>query len=120
MTKNIYILLILTFGLILGPTQSFAHKSKVVMDCCQKESTDSGKSCCSEKQSKETNHNCDSSCSGASCACPVVYSGFTMVFNFQEENKSLFDFPETTANYYYTEIGASSDFHSIWLPPKLS
>lgn len=119
MTKNIFILFLLTLGLLLGPTQSFAHSAKTDMTCCQKKSSDSEKSCCKEKPSKETNHNCDSSCSGTSCACPV-YCGFSPTLAFQEENHSLFGSLDRTQNFFYSEIGLFSYFRSIWLPPKLS
>ena len=121
MTKNFYILFLLIIGLLLGPMQISAHNSsKADMECCQKESSDSKKSCCKEKQSKETKHSCNSSCSGASCACPVVYSGFTPMFAFQETKQFLFDFSDSKQNFFYSEIGVFSDFRSIWLPPKLS
>lgn len=121
MTKNIYILLLLTLGLLLGPMQISAHNSsKADMECCQKDSTDSKKSCCKEKESKETKHSCDNSCSGVSCACPVAYCGFAPILTFQEVNQSLFDFSKSKQNYFYSEIIISSDFRSIWLPPKLS
>lgn len=121
MTKNIYILFLLTIGLLLGPMQTSAHNgSKAKMVCCQKESSDSEKSCCKENQSKGTKHSCDSSCLGSSCACPVVYCGFSLILDFQEQNKSLFDFLNSTHNYFYSENIIASDFRSIWLPPKLS
>lgn len=120
MTKNIFILFLLTFGLLLGPMQISAHNSsKADMSCCQKESSDSEKSCCKEKSSKETKHNCDGTCSGASCACPV-YCGFSPMLSFQEAKHSLFDFSNRVQNFFYSEIIISSDFRSIWLPPKLS
>lgn len=119
MTKNIFILFLLTLGLLLGPTQSFAHSAKTDMTCCKKESSDSEKSCCKEKSSKETKHNCDSNCSGTSCACPV-YCGFSPILTFQEVNQSFFDFSDRTQNFFYSEIDIFSDFRSIWLPPKLS
>jgi len=121
MTKNIFILFLLTIGLLLGPMQTSAHNgSKVIMACCQKESTDSEKSCCKENQFKGKKHSCDSSCTGASCACPVVYIGCSLTQDFQEQNNSLFDFSDSKQNFFYSESAVSSDFRSIWLPPKLS
>ena len=37
--------------------------------------------------------------------------------NFKNNN---FDFSTEKQNYYYSEIFISSDFRSIWLPPKIS
>lgn len=119
MTKNIFILFLLTLGLLLRPTPSFAHSAKTDMTCCQKKSSASQKSCCKEKLSKETKHNCDSSCSGTSCACPV-YCGFSPILAFQEGNHSLFGSLDRTQKFFYLEISIFSDFRSIWLPPKLS
>ena len=121
MTKNIFILFLLTIGLLLGPMQTSAHNgSKAIVLCCQKESTDSEKSCCKENQSKGKKHSCDSSCTGASCTCPVVYIGYSLTLDFQEQNNSLFDFSDSKQNFFYSESAVSSDFRSIWLPPKLS
>lgn len=118
MTKNIYILFLLTLGLLLGPMQTYAHNSvKANMTCCQKESSDSKKSCCKEKQSKEKKHNCNNSCSGT---CPIVSCGFIPTLAFEETNYSVFDFSDSKQNFFYSEIGVFSDFRSIWLPPKLS
>jgi len=120
MTKNIYIIFLLTIGLVLGPAQSFAHSKKCDMVCCEKELSNSEKACCKEKQYKETKHSCDSSCSGVSCGSPVVYCGLSSILAFQEENNSLFDSSDNKQIFFYSEIIISSDFRSIWLPPKLS
>lgn len=117
MTKKIYILLLLTLGFILGPTQSFAHSNKAEMTCCTKES--STKECCKDNHSKEKNQSCDNSCKDVSCGCPTVYCGYASVLSFQTDNNSLFDFSERKQNHFYSEIIISSDFRSIWLPPKI-
>lgn len=120
MPKNSYILLLLILGLFLSPTQFFAHNSgnKTEMSCCKKESSE--KSCCKEKKSKGTKHDCDSSCSGMSCGCPAMYCGFSPMVVFQETKDCVFDFSERKQSYFYSEVFISSDFRSIWLPPKIS
>lgn len=118
MAKRIYILLLLTFGFILGPTQSFSHNNKVEMACCMKES--STKECCKENHSKEKQHNCSSSCKDVSCGCPTVYCGYASVLSIQKDNNLIFDLLERKQKHFYSEIIISSDFHSIWLPPKIS
>ncbi|RWW98821.1 hypothetical protein [Flavobacterium cerinum] len=118
MTKKIYILLLLTLGFLLGPTVTYAHNNKAEMACCKKES--SKKDCCKEHHSKEKKHSCDSGCKSVSCGCPSVSCGFTPTLAFQSENDSLFDFSDRKQNYFYSEIFISSDFRSIWLPPKIS
>ncbi|MFV8342926.1 hypothetical protein [Flavobacterium sp. XS2P39] len=118
MAKKFYILLIVTLGFLIGPTLAFAHSNKASMTCCKKESA--AKTCCKEKDSKKKGHNCDNSCVGNSCGCPTTYCGSTSMVFFQTENNSLFSFSEKKQDYFYSEIFISSDFRSIWLPPKLS
>ncbi|WP_306351096.1 hypothetical protein [Flavobacterium sp. '19STA2R22 D10 B1'] len=118
MTKKFYILFLVTLGFLMGPTLSFAHSPEPKMACCKKESSE--KSCCKDMDSKEKKHSCDGSCKGASCSCPTVYCGSSSFLSFQSENTSLFNFLERKQNYYYSEIVISTDFRSIWLPPKIS
>ncbi|KIC01186.1 hypothetical protein OA88_15175 [Flavobacterium sp. JRM] len=118
MTKKFYILLLVTFGFLMGPTLTYAHGTKNEMSCCKKESTT--KDCCKKKHSNKKEHNCDNSCSGNSCGSTSANCGFSPMALFQTENNSLFSFSERKQNYYYSEIFISSDFRSIWLPPKIS
>ncbi|MBF7093080.1 hypothetical protein IUY40_16225 [Flavobacterium sp. ALJ2] len=118
MTKKFYILLLVMLGFLMGPTFTYAHETKNEMSCCKKESP--VKDCCNKKDSTKKGHNCDNSCSGSSCSSTTGNCGFSTIAIFQTENNSLFDFSERKQNYYYTEIFISSDFRSIWLPPKIS
>jgi hypothetical protein len=118
MTKKFYILLLVTLGFLLGPTPTFAHGTKTEMSCCKEKSTT--KDCCKKKDSKKKGHSCDTSCVGNSCGCPTAYCGSTPMFFSQTTNNLLFSFSEKKQNYYYSEIFISSDFRSIWLPPKIS
>ncbi len=118
MTKKIYILLIVVLGLLSGPTQSYAAGLDSVMSCCTKES--GTKACCKDEGIQQEKHHCDSSCAGTSCGCPTVYCGSTPIFFSQTTNNAIFGLTEKAQNYYYTEIFISSDFRSIWLPPKLA
>jgi hypothetical protein len=119
MTKHIYILFLLIIGLLAGSAQSFAQKNKSEMVCCKKESSDSDKSCCKEKKEGKDNRNCNSSCFGFSCACPV-FSTFNMMVTFHEDNFLFFDFSNNKHSFFYSEAFISSDLASIWLPPKIS
>lgn len=118
MTKKFYILLFVTLGFLMGPTLTYAHGTKKEMSCCKKEST--AKKCCDKKNSKEKGHDCDKGCLGNSCTPTGSCSYFSPMAIFQTENTSLFSFSEKRQNYYYSEIFISSDFRSIWLPPKIS
>ncbi|MDA6069185.1 hypothetical protein NJT12_06090 [Flavobacterium sp. AC] len=117
MTKKFYILLLVTLGFLMGPTLTYAHGTKTAMSCCKKES--SSENCCKKKGSKEKEHNCDKGCLGNSCT-PTSSCGFSPMAIFQTENNSLFSFSDKKQNYFYSEIFISSDFRSIWLPPKIS
>ena len=120
MAKKTYIFLFLILGLLLGPMQTYAHNgsSKATMACCKDKSTK--KNCCKENQSTGSNHSCDNSCSGVSCSCPVAYCGVNFIFALQEQNNSHFYFSDNKQKFFYSETIISSDFCSIWLPPKLS
>jgi hypothetical protein len=88
------------------------------MSCCKEKST--AKDCYKEKYSKKKGHSCDNSCVGSSCGCPTAYCGSHSIFFSQTTNNTLFSFSKKKQNYYYSEIFISSDFRSIWLPPKIS
>ena len=118
MTKPFYILLLVTLGFLLGPTVTFAHGTKTEMSCCKKENAT--KDCCKEKDSKKKGHSCDNSCVGSSCGCPVANCASAPMTTFQTESNTLFSFSKNKPNYYYSEIFISSDFRSVWLPPKIS
>lgn len=117
MTKKLYILLLITLGFLMGPTLTHAHGSKKEMSCCKKESA--AKNCCSKKGSKEKDRDCNKGCLSNSCT-PTGGCGFSPMAIFQTDNHSLFSLSEKKQNYYYSEIFISSDFRSIWLPPKIS
>jgi hypothetical protein len=118
MTKKCYILLLLIFGFLLGPSFTYAHGAKKEMSCCAKPSTT--KDCCKKKEASKKAHDCDNSCTGSSCGCPAAYCSFTAVVSFETTNNALFTFVERAQNFHYSEIFISSGFRSIWLPPKIS
>jgi hypothetical protein len=120
MTKHIYILFLLIVGLLAGSAQSFAQNNKSEMVCCKKESSDSDKSCCKEKKEGKENRNCNNSCFGFSCACPVFCYTFNLMVTFQEDNFFFLDFSNNKHSFFYSEAFISSDLASIWLPPKIS
>lgn len=118
MTKKFYILLLVTFGFLMGPTLNYAQVQKSEMLCCNIESTVND--CCIKKDSDTSEHNCNSSCLGNSCSCPAPICSFSSMNYIETENLSLFSFGESIQNYNYSKIFISSDFRCIWLPPKIS
>jgi hypothetical protein len=123
MSKKFYIVLLVMFGFLMMPGIAFACGTKSEKGCCKKEvasKTEKG-DCCSKKQaSKEQSHNgCNGACKGVSCNCPAIHIGLTALFCTDLNNKN-FSFSSEKQNYYYSEIFISSDFRSVWLPPKIS
>ncbi|WP_143077749.1 hypothetical protein [Myroides guanonis] len=117
MNRKIYILLLLVFSFLLGPTQTFASPMQTDMACCKDSSTEM--SCCKDdKKASDSEMDCGSSCKSASCVCPVVTISPNVLFS-ENENEALFTFSDKKQNYPNAEILISSDFRSIWLPPKL-
>jgi hypothetical protein len=121
MTRKFYIMLLVVLGFCMMPSMAFACKTKTEKACCKKESSSKEKkSCCTkEKDSKTKNHDgCSGACKSVSCGCPTIQLGLSVFFT--DLNPQLFSFSSKKQKYYYSEIFISSDFRSIWLPPKIS
>lgn len=123
MSKKFYIMLLVVFGFFMTPSIAFACKTKSEKACCKKEvSSKTGKAdCCNkEKAAKNKNHEgCNGACKDISCSNSTVYLGLTSLF-YTDLNNKILRFSSEKQNYYYSEIFISSDFRSIWLPPKIS
>lgn len=123
MSKKFYIVLLVVLGFFMTPSAAFACGTKTEKACCKKESSSKKekKECCKKEQSsKEKSHEgCNGACKDVSCNSSTVYLSLTSLF-YTELNNQLFSFSTEKQNYYYSEIFISSDFRSIWLPPKIS
>mgnify|MGYP003528198928 CR=1 FL=1 len=109
MSKKFYILLLVVLGFFMMPSVAFACGTKTEKACCKK-----------EKKSNESSHDgCNGACKNVSCGSSAIHLGLMSVFN-AGLNKQIFCFSTEKQNYYYSEIFISSDFRSIWLPPKIS
>jgi hypothetical protein len=110
-------------GFFMTPSVAFAGGTKTEKACCKKESSSKKdkKECCKKEQSsKEKSHEgCNGACKNVTCSSSTVYLGMTSL-SYTELNNQLFSFSTEKQNYYYSEIFISSDFRSIWLPPKIS
>ncbi len=119
MAKKFYILLIIMFGFFLGPTLNFARGIKTEKKCFKNKTF--LKTTCKETDFKTKEYRCANGCIESAADCPVVYcSYYSPMISFQTDNHSFFNFSKEKQNYYYLEIFISSDFRSIWLPPKIS
>ena len=107
----------------MTPDIAFACKIKTEKVCCKKESSSKKdkKECCKKKLSsnEDSHEGCKGACKNITCSSSSVYHGITSLFH-TEANKQIFSFSTEKQNYYYSEIFISSDFRSIWLPPKIS
>lgn len=123
MSKRFYILLLVLLGFVMMPSNAIACGTKTEKSCCKKPMTSQKvkKECCKKTaSSKEKSHEgCDGACKSITCSSSTVYVG-TTAMQYSEWNNELFSFSTAKQNYYYSEIFISSDFRSIWLPPKIS
>ena len=123
MSKTFYIVLLVSLGFLMKPSFAFACGTKTEKSCCKKASATekAKKECCKKAQSsKEKSHKgCDGACKNITCSSSTVYLGMNAI-HYNELNHQLFSFSTEKQNYYYSEIFISSDFRSIWLPPKIS
>ncbi|WP_379853472.1 hypothetical protein [Flavobacterium xylosi] len=116
-------MLLIMLGFFMAPSVAFACGTKADKSCCKKEysSVKDKKDCCKkEKKSNESSHEgCKGACKDVTCSSSAFQLGLTLAF-YTELNNQIFTFSTEKQNYYYTEIFISSDFRSIWLPPKIS
>ena len=121
MTKKLYILLLVMLGLFMMPSMAFACETKSERACCEKESTSQTckKECCKKQRKAKSHEGCDGGCKHVSCGSSVVNLALSSAVHV-EINTSFFSFSPEKQNYYYSEIFISSDFRSVWLPPKIS
>jgi hypothetical protein len=123
MSKKFYIMLLVMFGFFMMPSIAFACGTKSEKACCKKEvssKTEKANCCNKEHSSKNKSHEgCNGACKNISCGGSTVHLGLTSLFHTDLNNKN-FSFSSKKQNYYYSEIFISSDFRSVWLPPKIS
>ncbi|MFV5698342.1 hypothetical protein ACM55H_08205 [Flavobacterium sp. ZT3R17] len=123
MSKKFYIMLLVMFGFFMMPSIAFACGTKSEKACCKKEvsSKTEKADCCSKKHSSKnkSHEGCNGACKNISCSSSTVYLGLSSLFYTDLNNKNV-SFSSEKQNYYYSEIFISSDFRSVWLPPKIS
>lgn len=124
--KKIHILLIVIFGFLLIPNNTFACENscgnKTKKHICKKETSskqDKDSCCNSDGNSKTKNHkSCGGKCKHSKCACPSVSNGFTLSSELVMKNNN-FDFSIEKQKFSNTETFISSGFYSLWLIPKI-
>ncbi len=121
--KKIQIILIITLGIFLMPSNGFAcgrNKIKTEKTCCKKEtaSKTEKKSCCDKSD------NCKKECRGkcghfACTAVSILQFSIINTFDIDFKNNN-FSFSVEKLRFYQSETFVSSGFYSIWSIPKIS
>jgi hypothetical protein len=121
MTKKFYIMLLVVLGFFMTPSIAFACGTKSEKACCKKEAASQTEktACCNKEKKSKSHEGCNGGCKHVSCTSSVVSLALSSPFSVAL-NSQLFSFSPEKQNYYYSEIFISSDFRSIWLPPKIS
>lgn len=119
MKKEIFILTLALFGFLLIPTLTFAcgqTEHKTEKSCCENENSYSNKdNCCKDRHSHHQSHDegCGSNCNHSACHCvhcniiPCIPTVVSTIF-FAEKQLSI-----------RNKTFLSSEFLSIWVPPKI-
>lgn len=119
MTSKIYIVLLIIFGFILGPTGSYANTNVKEKACCKKEQVT--KECCKRQQHTQEKQNSQTSCKKGDCACPVLSTNFVSACTIPAISSDVFlVLLSHKNNYFYDENIHSNVFCAIWLPPKIA
>ncbi|MBL7869745.1 MAG: hypothetical protein JNM71_17180 [Flavobacterium lindanitolerans] len=122
--KRFYIILIVTLGLLLVPTATFACGNLSKKASCTKETSKThNEDCCSEEgghSKKENHHGCGHKCGHASCGCASICTGGITFLNQLEFKNITFSFFSKKQKFHNSETSILSGFYSIWLIPKIS
>ena len=121
--NKFHILVIVLFGFLLMPSNSFACGNSSNKHSCKKEvssKTDKEDCCKGDSHSKGKNSDgCAGKCGHSKCGCPATSNGFTIVYEIKFKNNT-FDFSSEKQKNSHSETFISSGFYSIWLIPKIS
>jgi|SRR5699024_2374593 len=119
MKKHIFILTLALFGFLLMPTLIYAcneSEQDMTVSCCDHQSGHSNSDdCCENHQSDHKDKGCDSGCSHSGCHC--VYCNVVVPALTVDTNPLPVAIKQLT---FGSEVFLSSQFLSIWVPPKIS
>lgn len=123
MIKQLHIVIImLTLGLFLMPTLSYACGSNTEKSCCTKEKTYKAekKDCCSGSNSKDKDNSCGGKCGHPNCTNSTSIN-FSLISTFEIDFTIFnFNFSSEKQKFYNSKTFISSGFSSVWLIPKIS
>ncbi|MBF4491563.1 hypothetical protein IR010_03350 [Flavobacterium sp. MR2016-29] len=121
--KSIHIFLIVLFGILLMPGNSFACEKNSIKHSCKKEisSKTCNDDCCNkDSHSKAKKHQgCGSKCNHSKCCCASSSNTLISITEWNS-NSNRFNFSSKKQNFYNLETSISSGFNSLWFIPKIS
>lgn len=117
MTTKFYIFLIVIFGFLMMPTDTFACGTKSEKSCCKKEITKSSckKECC---QKKSKDKGCEGKCGKSTCSVKTISFGIVIPL-FDEITNNTIVVALQKSNFFDMKTNVSSGFYNIWLPPVI-
>ena len=119
--NKFHILVIVLFGFLLIPSNSFACENNSAKHSSKKEI--SSKTCnddCCKKDSHSKNKNnkgCGGKCNHSKCGC-ASSCNTSVSINELTFNRNIFNLFSEKQNFYNYETNISSGFNSLWLIPK--
>jgi hypothetical protein len=122
MFKRVHIyIIILTLGLLLLPSLTYACGTQSEKECCKKEMTSKSehKQCSEESHSNNQSDSCNGKCGHSNCTS-VNANYSSVVFNDFDLTHNIFVFSTKKQNFYTTITFISSGYSSLWLIPKIS
>ncbi|PKB18479.1 hypothetical protein [Flavobacterium sp. 5] len=122
--NTFHILVIVLFGFLLIPSNSFACENNSTKHSSTKETSsnmDKDDCCKNDNHSKTKNHEgCGGKCNHSRCSCATSCNSSTVAINELKFNSNLFNFSSEKQKFYNYKTTISSGFNSLWLIPKIS
>ena len=128
MSSKIYILILVTIGFFMIPSNSFACSSGCGTKKTEpKESCNSDKhskhqaaenGCCSNENQSKRSNGCGGKCKHNSCHCTAPVLSLILP-SFSELTINHFDFSHKKMSFTFKESNISSGFYYIWTPPNI-
>lgn len=117
MTTKFYILLIVIFGFLMMPINTFACGTKSEKSCCKREINKSSckKECC---KNKSKNKECEGKCGKPTCSVKTISFGIALSF-FDEVANNTIIIASQKSQFFDMKTNLSSGFYNIWLPPVI-
>lgn len=122
MHKTIHILFFILLGLLWIPTEKTYACDKAedvkTIQCCKSEQQNKSKGCCDKDACLKHDISCQGECENTSCHCATPSSFAFVLPDFIESLPNLLLVDDLKCAIIY--VFYSSDFFSIWTPPKIA